>query len=43
MKHREVEFLEDIDRDAQPADGETGLDLNKLREISDMAKKFACR
>ncbi len=39
-RHREVEFLEDIDLDAKPVGARGGLDSNQLKELSNMAKKF---
>ena len=41
MKHREVEFLDGIDRDAELVGARTGLDHEQLEQLSSMAKKFA--
>jgi PAS domain S-box-containing protein len=41
MKHHEVEFLEDIDPDAEPVGAKGGVNRDQLRELSVMAKKFA--
>lgn len=41
MKHHEVEFLEDIDADAEPVGTGKGVNRDQLRELSSMAKKFA--
>ncbi len=41
MKHHEVEYLEDIDMDAELIGETGGMNREQLRELSDMAKKFA--
>jgi hypothetical protein len=41
MKHREVEFLEDVEVKPETAGPRGGLDPAQLKELSDMAKKFA--
>jgi PAS domain S-box-containing protein len=41
MKKREVEFLDDIDRDAELVGANASLDQEQLRELSSIAKKFA--
>ncbi len=41
MKHQEVEFLDDIDKYAAPVGAKSKLDLEQLKQLSSMAKKFA--
>jgi PAS domain S-box-containing protein len=41
MKKREVEFLDDIDRDAELVGANAALDQEQLRQLSSIAKKFA--
>jgi PAS domain S-box-containing protein len=41
MKHNEVEFLEDIDLNAKPIGATGGVNRDQLKELSNMAKKFA--
>lgn len=41
MKHREVEFLEDVEVNPETAGNGGGLNPVHLKELSDMAKKFA--
>ena len=40
MKHYEVEYLEDIDMDAELIGAAGGMNRKQLKELSDMAKKF---
>jgi chromosome segregation ATPase len=41
MKHNEVEFLEDIDSNAELIGPTGGVNRDQLKELSNMAKKFA--
>jgi PAS domain S-box-containing protein len=41
MKHHEVEFLDGIEEDTALVGAVRGLEIDQIRELSDMAKKFA--
>jgi uridine kinase len=41
MRHHEVEYLDGIDEDAELIGETGGMNRKQLRELSDMAKKFA--
>ena len=41
MKHQEVEYLDGIEEDSEPVGVRGGIDREQLKQLSNMAKKFA--